>query len=157
MRCDTQVPHERLAQRPLCREPHAAAYGLELQVTVLQRSARRFQPRPLDRDHRTGTDLLAKSPAKFSLAHDRAQGEFGKLQRLREVREDQSRNVLTARMNRILAGEMNAELRLAAGPLQIEIRDASAPGGVAALFGFVGVPAEARTIIPLSGRCGRCR
>ena len=50
----------------------------------------------------------------------------------------------------------SGEARSACGPM-VEIHDASAPGGSAALFGFVGVPARARASLPPDVLRAHCR
>ncbi|WP_431286918.1 flavin monoamine oxidase family protein [Roseateles chitinivorans] len=51
---------------------------------------------------------------------------------------------------------LSGQGRSARGPLA-EIHDASSPGGRAALFGFLGVPAHARTTIPDDQLLAHCR
>ena len=51
---------------------------------------------------------------------------------------------------------LSGEARSARGPL-VEIHDASMPGGAAALFGFVGVPARVRNGVPQDVLRTHCR
>lgn len=51
---------------------------------------------------------------------------------------------------------LSGEARSAAGPL-VEIHDASAHDGDAALFGFLGIPAQARSTVPEAGLLFHCR
>ena len=51
---------------------------------------------------------------------------------------------------------LSGQARSAVGPM-VEIHDASSPGGHAALFGFIGIPAQTRNVIPQGQLQTMCR
>ncbi len=117
---NAQVPQEQVPQRLLRAQPDARGHGLERQGGVgFEQPARGLQAGRFNEGRGAASRLLREHAAEVALAHRGAPGQHLQGERLGQVLQRPGLHVLHAAVGGRLAGELHAELRLSAGPLEV--------------------------------------